>query len=492
MRISVGLSVISLFLITACCDDDPVISAGYPDDVDQIIVSSCAIDDCHKGPNSPEGLDLSSWDLAFNGSDFGAILIPYDAQWSHLFQHLNTFEDLGIRATPVMPVAPAETLSRTDVLTIKEWIERGAPDKNGRLRWQAEEEKNTGKLFALAAGSDLVAVADLASNLVMRVVPVGASEGELEAPHYIRISPDKAFFYVTLIRGTAVEKYRTDTYEKVGRVIIGPDPALIQLNEDGSRMVISHYNNTGGSPKLTLIDAQSMEVLDELIGGGDLLSFPHGMAAPADFSKIYVVAGQGNYYAKVLIENDQFVPPIDQVLVDPANTFFPQASVAYKPYHCYLDATNNRFFVSCSETDEVRIFDTNSDSLIAAIPTGEFPRLMDYDPIDQRLFVACANESNPAQGSRKGCVSVIDVNQNQLLQNIYNLGHRPHGVSIDQQTRRLFVSSENTGGIDPPHHPTTDVGPPGKYNIVDLTTLEVLTGEETEIPVFPNALVVNR
>lgn len=481
-----------MFLLAVACEDPPEIETGYPEEVEAIMVNNCATEVCHKGNTSPENLDLSSWELTFKGSDFGAILIPYDSQWSHLFQHLNTFEEEGIRATPVMPPSPAAPLALEDVLVIKEWISRGAPDKNGRFRWQEAEQQGTDKLFALAAGSDLVAVADLTSNLVMRMVSVGDIENELEAPHYIQISPDKEFFYVTLIRGSAVEKYRTDNYEKVGRLAIGPDPALIQLNGDGSRMVISHYNNTDGTSKLTLIDAANMIILDEIIGGGEVLSFPHGMAAPADFSEIFVVAGQGNYYAKVKIENDQFIPPLDQVLVDPVSSTFPQVSLTYKPYHCYLDESSNRFFVSCSETDEVRIFNTETDEFIASVPTGEFPRLMDYDAVDQRLYVACANESNPIQGSKRGCVSVIDIPNASLVQNIFQLGHRPHGVSIDPFTRRLFVSSENTGGLDPPHHPTTDVGPPGKYHVVDMNNLEVLFEEETEIPVFPNALVINR
>lgn len=494
------IHILSSFLIvcslTSCTwnkdnPSPPSLSDNYPSEIGSIITTSCAIDGCHKGENAPENLDLSTWEKLFEGSEFGAIAIPYEDQWSHLFQHMNTFEDLGIRATPVMPPTPSDPIERKDVIQIQEWLKMGAPDKEGNIMWADKEAIGNGKLFSLCAGSDLVAVTDLASNLVMRFIQVGRLEQDLEAPHYIRISPDGAFFYVTLINGAIVEKYRTDNYEFVSRVEIGPDPALIEISPDGERMVVSHWNDTGGQPKLTMIKTADMSILGQVIAGGDVLSFPHGMAAMNDYKTLLVVANQGNYYSKIGMSEQGFVSET-QIPIDPDNSPIPQASVAYKPYHCFLSPDEKTFYISCNITDEVRAFDTETDELIAVIPTGDFPRLMDYDPVNQHLYVACANEENASQqGSLKGCVSVIDMKTNSFVQNIYQLGHRPHGISVDANARLMYVSSENVGGVDPPHHPTGDAGPPGKYNVVDLNSLTVLKNMETEVAVFPNALVVN-
>lgn len=493
-RIFVACLAFMLLAFASCKDPEPnpIAESQYPEAVAQIVVNSCATSGCHIAPAPPAALALHTWTALFEGSSFGAVLIPGSPEWSHFLQHTNTYDDLGIRATPVMPPdSTGAPLSRAQVETLKTWIEDGAPDKNGNTRWAEQEQASNNKLFTLCAGSDLIAVTDLQTNLVMHMIPVGVIEAQLEAPHYIRLSPDKQFMYVTLIGGEAVEKYRTDTYEKVGRIVVGPDPALIQLNASGTRAIITHWNDTGGSPKLTMLNTEDMSIVDQVIASGDLLSYPHGMAANSDFSLLYVVANSGNYYAKWQINESGFVDH-EEIPVDPANSPVPQPSSTYKPYHCLLSPDGSRFFVSCSGTDEVRVFDTATDDLLTSIVVGDFPRLMDYDPVSKRLFVACANqESFPDQGSIRGCVSVINAEALSFERFIYRLGHRPHGVGVDVSNRRLYVSSENTGGIDPPHHPLDGTGPPGKYNVVDLNTLEIITDMETEVAVYPNALIIS-
>ena len=481
-------------LLAISCKHDPFTTKGsdYPAQVAQIVESSCALSGCHVGENAPEDLDLSSWSKAFEGSDFGAVIIPQAPNWSHLFQHLNTYEELGAMAEPRMP-PNGDFLSQEEVVTIREWISEGAKSAEGRGRWDLQATRSTGKLFNLCAGSDLIAVSDLESNLLMRFIEVGEIPDLEESPHYIALSPQKDFLYITLLQGNRVEKFRTDTYEKVGSVEVGESPALIEVDPSGRYIIISHWNATSNSPKLSLLDAQSLQVVDQLIGSRELLSFGHGMAASSDFSLLYIVANEGNYYAKYEI-SDQGFREIDKFLIDPENSPFAQATTAYRPYHCLLSPDESKFYVSCSETNEIRVFDTSTDTLLAQIPTGDFPRLMTFDEVDQRIFVACAKEENPAeQGSMRGCVSVIDANSQTFLQNIYRLGHRPHGIGVSQDRRLLFVSSENNGrgSEDPPHHFVEGIGgTPGKYNVVDLNTLQLLPDKETELAVFPNALVI--
>lgn len=485
-----------IFLTTSACEHngpDPVVESNYPVNIGEIVMASCATSGCHVAPNPPVDLNLSTWTGAMAGSDFGAVLIPGSPEWSHFIQHINTFDDLGVRAAPVMPPeSTAAPLSREAVESVKAWIENGAPNVDGTTRWAEQETRSSGKLFTLCQGNDLIAVTDLETNLVMRMVSVGQIDGQVEAPHFLRMSPDKQFLYLTLIGGTAVEKYRTDTYELVGRVEVDSDPALIQLNASGTRAVISHYNSsTTPLSRLTMLNLEDMSIVDEVIATSDLLASGHGMAANSDFSTLYVVANSGNYYAKWDIDENGFIDH-EEIAIDPLNSPSPQESITYKPYHCFLTPDEDKLFISCSETNEVRVFSTANDSLIATIPVGLFPRLMEYDTESDQLFIACAKqESFPDQGSMKGCVSVVNVSTMSFVQNIYRLGHRPHGLGVDAGRRRLYVSSENTGGIDPPHHALDGTGPPGKYNIVDLNTLQVLTEEETEVAVFPSSLVIS-
>ena len=486
------VGILTLFWVSCEEESIPTSDFQFPDDVQSILNTHCAVSGCHEGNSPPENLSLSHWEKAFEGSDFGAVIVPYAPNWSHLFQHLNTFADLGVRAEPRMPLS-GDALSRDQVLTIRDWINSGAQDKSGIYRWALQESRSESKLFTLCAGSDLIAVTDLEKNLIMRFIEVGQLEGVNESPHFIAPSPDGKFVYVTLLRGSLVEKYRTDTYEMVGRVEVGESPALIEVDPSGAYLIISHWNATSGTPKLSLLNANSMEIINQVKGSAELLSFGHGMAANADFSTLYVVANEGNYYAKYTIESSG-LQEIDKILIDPEASPFAQATRAYQPYHSLLSPDGSKLFISCSATNEVRVFDTSDDQLIATIPTGEFPRLMAYDSQRNRLFVACAKEENfSEQGSMRGCVTLIDADNLVHIQEIFRLGHRPHGIGISQDRDLLFVSSENNGNgnEDPPHHFIEGLaGTPGKYNIVDLQSLTLLREEETEIGVFPNALVI--
>lgn len=491
---------LSLLFFAACKPDPPVVmedKSGYPSDVAAIVNTNCALSGCHLGATLEGGLDLESWSKVMEGSDFGAVIVPFSPNWSHFFQHLNSFEELGVMATPAMPPT-GDRLTQVQVQTIKDWIDNGAPHKDGTYRWAAEETQNGGKVFSLCAGSDLVAVTDLKSNLLMRFIEIGQQPDKLEAPHFIVMSPDQQFLYITFIEsgGTGmgnsaiVEKYTTDTYERVGTVNVASNPALIQLNLIGTRAIISHFNDGDGT-KLTLLDTENMVVLDEAAGSSDLLSRPHGLSATLDFETLYVAPAGGNYFAQWEIKNDQFVSQ-EKYVLDPSEGA-PLASSKYAPYHCILLEADSLLFISNNKTNDVRVFHTRDHSLVKVIPVGAFPRLMTYDEVSKRIFVACANEENTAvQGSIKGCVSAIDVATLTEVKRIFGLGQRPHGVGIAPGRRQLYVTSENVGGEDPPHHVIDGIsGPPGKYYIVDLTTLEVITDSETEIGVFPNALVVS-
>ncbi|MEM7660026.1 MAG: hypothetical protein AAF399_28205 [Bacteroidota bacterium] len=87
---------------------------------------------------------------------------------------------------------------------------------------------------------------------------------------------------------------------------------------------------------------------------------------------------------------------------------------------------------------------------------------------------------------------MIDVPSLSFVQNIYRIGQSPHGIAVDVANQRVYVSSENTGGLDSLHHPLEgNVLPPGKYNVIDIKTLTVDREMETEVAEFPNAVVVS-
>ncbi|MEM6264679.1 MAG: hypothetical protein AAGI38_19360 [Bacteroidota bacterium] len=493
-------------LIWGCQRDTPfnptIEVQDFPDSVNQIIQANCATRGCHAGSDLGSDLDLTSWTAMHQGSNFGTVMIPGWPDWSHLFMHSNTYEELGITALPAMPFNADEYLSRTEVLTLRNWINAGGLSKKGDSYWASRRAETNGKAFILCAGSDLMAVIDLQTELVMDFVEVGGDPLFPEGPHYIEISPDNQFLYLTFItsgdsltRGSAiVEKYGTDNYALVGRCQVDSDPALIVLSQSGNRMVISHYNSLPAMAKLTLINTETMEILHEAVGDGTFLASPHGMASTFDFRTLYVGAGRGNYYTKVSIVEDKFDQEDEKIRIDPSVRRIGE-NPDYEPYHCYLLEDRKLFFVTCSLTNDVRVFNTENDSLLAVIPVGETPRLMDYDPVSGRMFIACGNEENFAeQGSLKGCVTVLNVASLTVEKNIFRIGQRPHGIRVDPERRRLYVSTENNGGKDPPHHfvPGRGTLQPGKFHVIDLNTLEVIQELDTDLAFRPNQIAITK
>ncbi|MCS6895446.1 MAG: hypothetical protein NZZ60_04775 [Bacteroidia bacterium] len=416
-------------------------------------------------------LDFTSWDSLFYGpSREIPLVVPYDTQWSHLLWKVNPDSTWGPISTPTCPPPTSDRknlLSGEELEVLRSWIARGAPAADGRLPWGETLTRSRRKSFVCASGSDVVAVFDLDSYHLLRQIPVGIRPGQIESPHYIQISPDRKFFYVTLIAGAAVEKYRTDNYEKVGRVEVGPDPAHIEFSADGKYAIITHFTDVAPT-KLTLLDAENMRVLDTLHDPfAQILARPHGLWITPDFRYAYVTANAGNYITKVEISPDrQRFIDFHQIPLVPGT--LPQIDQRWGPYQILAEPSGRYYFVSCDASNEVRVFLRTNDSLVAVLPTAAAPKLMTYQ--DGLLFVACLKAQAPLlQGDKLGAVAVIDAERLRVLTHIYGAGHLPRGIGTDPIRKKLFISYENTAGTDPPHHYLGGIaGAPAKFYILSI------------------------
>lgn len=134
------LCLATILVLTHACtwNKEEVVfkESGYPKEVDAIITAKCSISGCHndKSKGAAAGLALETWDHLFEGSRGGAVVIPFRSDFSTLFYYVNTDSTLGLTLLPTMPIGrPA--LSRSEVLTLRDWIDQGAPDKNGFVKF---------------------------------------------------------------------------------------------------------------------------------------------------------------------------------------------------------------------------------------------------------------------------------------------------------------------------------------------------------------------
>ncbi len=492
MRVGVGL-VVGVIFWGCRRAEAPVwgTESGYPDSVAAILVRRCA--GCHSGgsstpssdhghnssgapsPLTGTGINLTRWDSLFYGyRGEVAMVVPGYPEWSHLLWQVNRYPEIAPTAEPIMPPPypdGSNLLTEAEVRQLKAWIAAGAPSKDGRRPYAEMTTTPHRKAFVCNAGSDLIAVFDADTYRLIAYIPVGVAPGLIESPHYIQLSPDQRYLYVTLIAGSAIEKYRTDTYEKVGRIEVGDEPAHIEFSADGRHAVITHFTDIA-PVKLTLIDTEALVVLDELRDpSGLVIARPHGLWVTPDFRYAYVTANAGNYLTKVEISPDRrnF---IDFTQIPLAQGLTPQITNQWGPYQIIAPAESPYYFVSCDASNEVRIFDKATDTLVKVLPVAAAPKLMAYH--EGLLYVACLKADAPfLQGDKRGAVAVIDARRLAVLTHIYNTGHLPRGIGVDPVRRKLWLSFENIAGADPPHHYVGGLaGAPAKAYILSLPTFQ--------------------
>lgn len=155
---------------------------GYPKEVGEIIANKCSLRGCHNSISSEAcaGLDLSSWEAMFKGSRNNSSVIPYRSDHSFLLFSVNTFNDLGPQMYPGMPLNKTP-LSRNEVSVIKDWINQGAPNNQGGIKFS---DNNKRKIYVANLGCDFVSVFDGETKLISRAFDVGNSTNT-EAPHDI-------------------------------------------------------------------------------------------------------------------------------------------------------------------------------------------------------------------------------------------------------------------------------------------------------------------
>jgi DNA-binding beta-propeller fold protein YncE len=468
---------LTAFLSLSACKnnnmEDMKVSPGtYPSAVGKIITTRCATAGCHNGASSEYAADLTldSWQHMFEGADNGAVIVPYSPDFSSLLYFINTHADLGPVATPTMPLYQT-ALTVDEYMVIKNWVAAGAPDISGNIPF-ASNPASRGKIYMTMQGCDLVAVVDAESKLVMRYIPVGTSPA-VESPHCVRVSNDGNYAYISFIGGTHIQKIDTRTDTVVAGVDVGVGQwNVFQLSFDGKQMLVSDFQGNG---KLLLINTETMEVVSPFTGPG-LFVYPHGIASNEAFNMFYVVAQYGNtvyrfspngFYKKLSLDGN---PPVTtQGLMD--------------PHEILMTPDRSKYFVTCSNSNEVRVMDVLGDTLLKVIPVGIKPQEIAISRTRPFVFVTCTEDNTSLPGYR-GSVYAINYNTYETTR-IEGPFFQPHGITVDDTNGLIYVLSRNASPDGPaPHHSSSCAGRNGYYSVYDLNTFQRLP-KRYEVSVDP-------
>ncbi|MEX1276450.1 MAG: c-type cytochrome domain-containing protein, partial [Bacteroidota bacterium] len=158
-------------------DYDNIRTIVYSRHVQPLFDQSCSSGGCHNSGSAAAGLKLDSWENVFRGSEHGASVIPFRSRKSHLIFHVNRDAAVAPVANPPMP--PDRPLSPAEVRFLIRWIDEGAKNDAGDAPL---ERPRLGKVYVTNQADDEVAVIDIESQLLMRMVPVGALDNASTPP----------------------------------------------------------------------------------------------------------------------------------------------------------------------------------------------------------------------------------------------------------------------------------------------------------------------
>jgi YVTN family beta-propeller protein len=449
-------------------DPEPFNDGCYPPAVAEIIVKKCATAGCHNtlSKDGASGLDLSSWESMFAGNRNGATTIPFRSDQSTLFYFVNTDTTLGVVQQPTMPYN-STPLSIAEILTIRNWIDAGAPNCNGEIKFA--DNPNRKKFYVANQGCDLIGVHDAETRVIMRYVDVGNSPS-IESPHMIKVSPDGQYWYVSFINSTVFQKYRTSDDTFVGEAVISQGSwNTFVISPDGATAYVIDFSTTG---RIAYVDLNSMQLIHTFSDPG-LFSSPHGSALDNSGNTLYVTNQLGNTIYKFDLTN--WPPDYEQLSINTSGSANPH-EIAFSP-------DGSKYFITCSGTNEVKVFNTADDMLITSINTDAFPLEMSFSPSRNYLFVTCESGNS---------VTVIDINTLSAVKNI-NTGFVPHGLAVNETKGVVYVANRNNSTGGPAPHHTSSCGAAlrnGYLTIIDMNTLELIPGFKMELSVDPYSVSV--
>jgi DNA-binding beta-propeller fold protein YncE len=482
-------------------DYSTITTISYSQHVQTIFNSSCAVHGCHVGYDDEGGdrlslfqkvlhggqFSLKSWEDLFEGSDDGAVAVPFKSTKSDLFIHVNNDTILGPalldslgNIDPFVHMPPGGfQIPRAQLLTLKRWIDEGARNDAGDVAYSSTPRP---RMFVVNALEDLVAVIDVEKNLVIRYVNVGKAYDSalvFGSPHHVRVDDQGRYFYVTLAQSGEFWKFSTQTYELRGRVTIPPSqvgrpsiPADVVLSATGDTAFVSDwasgFSNQGG--RVVMVDTRSMQV----IGSITLINpieptppkLPHGLLMSPDKSCLFVTNSStesGNVSMIRLADMSQLLITLD--------TSGSSSTTNTSPYLCDITPDGRFLFVTDYNSGAQNIFvvDFQQDSTKASkvIPINGRSVHVAVTP-DGRYAYVC--------NFTRHSVDVIDVLNNFSMTSIpipVGYGRQPHGVVFTPDGMTAYITTENLQNPDPPHHPPSGGRGTSFVLVIDVATMSI-------------------
>ncbi len=473
--------LVPVLLFSACAKDKGKVNFGeYPNDIGEIISTNCATSGCHNDASNKAaaGLNMQTWSKLFSGSNSGLSVIPFNSKFSSLCFFINTYPELGLTNEPTMPINKSP-LSKEQVLTIKNWIDAGAPNLNGDIPFASNPLRK--KLYAVNQGCDVVTVIDAETQLPMRYIPVGNKAGA-DTPHQIRVSADGKYWYVIFINNNIMQKFDCSNDSYIGDIPLTPVAAgtssigdaldwnTFVISNDSKRAYCVSWQTNG---KVCAVDLEKRKLL-HFVGG---MFNPHGVMLDKTNENIYITAQAGNCIRKY---DTAFFADNLYSLVNGQNPS--ENSNDLLIHDIILGKNKDEILVTCQKSNDVRVFNTLTNSVTAIIPTGEYPQEIVFNANKNEYYVSCTEDTTSFVNARG---TITRINASSYSTTKIAVGYQPHGIAVDESKNLLYVLSRNrSGGGVAPHHTSNCAGRNGFVNFIDLNNFTIQS-KKYELSVDP-------
>lgn len=440
--------------------------------IQPIFTNGCAVGGCHAGAGHAKRsralhggseLNLTSWSSALAGTDEIAQIVPFRASKSHIIQHLNRDTLIAPVASPSMPPGFQFPSSVRDLL--RRWIDAGAKNDEGTVAYTSEPAR--GWAYVTNQGEDLTAVIDLDKNRIARYVTSGLTNigtASPQAPHNAVVDWQNQFYYINLIGGSKLLKFRVADNSPAGELNTGlSSPAQVALTRNSDTAFVSNFEN--GKTNITVVNTVTMTKIGDI--GSPAMLKPHGISITPDFK--YVVV------ANSLSDNITLISTADRSITAtiPVSGSVPALPVNYtyqfEPYQSVITPDSRNAFVTCRRSGEVRVIDLQLQKVVDSITVGSVPLIPAMTPSGDMVFVANRNSNS---------VTAIATANRTVAFTIQNVGVEPHGIAISKDAKYLYVSCENQGISEPPHHATSGGKKPSFLKVIDIATRTVVASLE--------------
>lgn len=405
------------------------------------------------------GLQLDSWQTLIAGSDFGEVVIPFDAENSLLLE-------LATKLDPPHPSQQGDdALTSVEIDFVVRWINEGARNDAGQVPYEDADQL----LYVCNQDAGTISVIDMEANVVIRTIKLadlgfGGPNNPPPKPHHISVEPGGAFWYVSLIGANTVLKFdranelvgRADFFETPGMVAVHPTQdvvytarSLSAIDPPRSIGVIQRSSFSSGEPA----DVELVEVFFEK---------PHALRVSPDGAYVYTASLSTNQMAA-----------INTTTHDVELAGFSGAQQSY--VHIAVSPDSRTMYATGDVSSQLSIIDVSDPTdmtLVRTLDVNPRPWHPVLTPDGRMLYFGNKGANTVTAFNTQTQTVAAVVSGNGLAQ--------PHGAATSPDGRFVYISNNNIRGDYTPRYDFGDNARIGTVVVIDTATNTIVKVLEVE------------